>query len=339
MKAFDHIIERAAADPRHIVLAEGGDPRVAEAAARAQRENVARVTLIGETAAVEAALAEAGCNAGDVPTLDPTDSTLHERFSEAFFQLRQHKGVTRELASERMRDPLHFADMMVREGLADGCVAGAVYTTADVVRAALQILGVQPGFKLVSSFFLMLFCESHHGELQGGKIFADCGLVIEPDADELAQIALAAADSAQALLTEPTRVAMLSFATGDSAEHPRVDKVKLAAEQVRAARPDLKVSGNLQLDAAIIPDVSAKKAPDSAIEGQANVLIFPNLEAGNIGYKLAQRMGGAEAIGPIMQGLAYPANDLSRGCSAVDVFRLICVTGVQAQALHAGPPA
>jgi phosphate acetyltransferase len=229
--------------------------------------------------------------------------------------------------------------MMVRFGHADGSVAGAASTTADTVRAALRVIGTDPRYSLVSSFFVMMLCEEHHDDFKGAMIFADCGLVVSPIAEELAQIALASADSAQSLLGLEPRVAMLSFSTGGSARHALVDKVVAATRLARGQRPDLAIEGDVQLDAGILPEVSARKVPESRVGGRANVLIFPNLEAGNIGYKLAERIGRAKAIGPVLQGLARPANDLSRGCTADDVFRLIAVTVVQAQeAAMAGRP-
>ena len=213
-------------------------------------------------------------------------------------------------------------------------IGGAVATTAHTVRTALRVIGPAPGTRLVSSFFLMLLCDAAHGR-KGGFVFSDCGLVVDPTAEELAEIALAASDSCASLLGEEPRVAMLSFSTMGSATHARVDTVRTATELVRARRPGLRIDGELQFDAAFVPLVNAGKAPGSATRGEANVLIFPNLEAGNIGYKIAQRIGGALAIGPVLQGLARPANDLSRGCTAEDVHALIAVTATQPAAAPA----
>jgi len=330
MKAINRIIDRARAAPGRIVLSESEDPRVLQAAAWATREGTARIVLIAERAKTARVAAQAGIDLAGIELVDPADSPLAPVFAQRLFELRQQKGMTPEQAQHAVRDPLCFANLMVRFGQADGSVAGAVRTTADVVRNAIQIIGVDPAFKLVSSFFLMMLCEPFHA-LKGGLIFADCGLVVEPNAAELAEIAMAAADSARSLLMEEPRVAMLSFSTSGSAKHASVDKVVEAARRVRQARPGLAIDGDVQLDAAIVAEIANRKLPHSQVKGRANVLIFPNLEAGNIGYKLAERVGGAVAIGPLLQGLAKPANDLSRGCSAEDVFHVIAVTVVQAQ--------
>jgi phosphate acetyltransferase len=331
MKALHNIIDKAAADPRRIVLAEGEDPRVIEAASRAAGDGIARVVLLGGPDADIRALAhELGHDLTGVEVLYPLAFEESERYAQALFELRKAKGMTIEQARELSKKPLQFANLMVRLGDADGLVAGAVNTTADVVRNAIQIIGVRPSFKLVSSFFLMMLCEPFH-TLKGGLIFSDCGLVVDPDEEELSEIALAAADSAASLLMEEPRVAMLSFSTSGSAKHAAVDKVVNAAKRVKALRPELVIDGDVQLDAAIIAEIAHKKVEHSEVKGNANVLVFPNLDAGNIGYKLAERVGGAVAIGPLLQGLNKPANDLSRGCAANDIYNVIAVTVVQAQ--------
>ncbi|RTQ97289.1 phosphate acetyltransferase [Halomonas nitroreducens] len=332
MKALNQILERARRDPQRIVLCEGQDERVLQAAVKAAEDGIARILLVGSGAAMAAGARELGVSLSGVELLDPADSPLTEPLAEALFSLREKKGMTREQASAAVREPLCFANMLVREGHADGSVAGAVNTTADVVRTAIQLLGLAPGSKLVSSFFLMMLCKPFHN-LKGGMIFSDCGLVIDPDAEQLAQIAMAAADSARALLDEEPRVAMLSFSTSGSAQHGNVEKVVEAAREVKSRRPGLAIDEDVQLDAAIVAEIAERKLPDSKVRGNANVLIFPDLEAGNIGYKLAERIGGAEAIGPLLQGLAKPANDLSRGCSVDDIYHVIAVTTVQAQSL------
>jgi len=338
MKALNRILERACRSPRRIVLCEGEDERVLRAAVRAAEDGVARILLVGDRAAMAEKARALGVGLSGVELLDPADSPLAGPLAEALFALREKKGMTREQAAAAVREPLCFANLLVREGHADGSVAGAVHTTADVVRSAIQLLGLAPGSRLVSSFFLMMLCQPFHN-LKGGMIFSDCGLVIDPDADQLAQIAMAAADSAEALLGEEARVAMLSFSTSGSARHGNVEKVVQAARGVKAARPTLAIDEDVQLDAAIVADIAERKLPDSKVKGNANVLIFPDLEAGNIGYKLAERIGGAEAIGPLLQGLARPPNDLSRGCSVDDIYHVIAVTTVQAQAAEAGAAA
>ncbi|MCB1756811.1 MAG: phosphate acetyltransferase [Gammaproteobacteria bacterium] len=330
MKALEQIIQRSKENPRTVVLAEGQDPRIQQAAARAVREGIARIVLLGDADELNAIAAEAQIDLGGVEIQNPATSDKHDSYAKALFELRKHKGMTPKQADEQVRNPLCFANMMVAQGDADGCVNGAVYTTADVLRSALQVIGVKPSTKLVSSFFLMMLCEPFHS-LKGGLIFSDCALVVDPDAGELAEIAMAAADSARIMLGEEPRVAMLSFSTSGSSKHPLVDKVVAASEQVKARMPGLAIDGDVQLDAAIVEQIAGHKVKDSVVKGKSNVLVFPNLEAGNIGYKMAERVGGAVAIGPLLQGLAKPANDLSRGCSADDVFNVIAVTVVQAQ--------
>ncbi|MBB6306959.1 phosphate acetyltransferase [Xanthobacter tagetidis] len=328
MLALDRIIDAARAAPRAIVLPEGADPRIAAAARRAVREGIARPILLGPAAEVVAAL---GGDARGIAVEDPATSPRLQAYAEALHLLRHDKGMDLAAAHRRMREPLAFAAMMVRQGDADGTVGGAVATTAETVRAAIQIIGLAPEAKLVSSFFLMLLCEDHHVQ-KGAYVFADCGLVIDPDAAELADIARASAASFTAMTGERPKVAMLSFSTAGSARHARVDKVVEAVRIARAASPDLIIEGELQFDAAFVAAVGAAKAPGSAIRGDANVFVFPNLDAANIGYKIAQRIGGARAIGPVLQGLAKPANDLSRGCSEEDAFHMIALTCAQASA-------
>ncbi|MCP5368648.1 MAG: phosphate acetyltransferase [Hyphomicrobiales bacterium] len=327
MKDFDALMARARADRKHIVLAEGEDPRVVEGARLAVADGIADVTLLGRPDVVRSLAA--GPLAARV--VDPAAAPDLARHAAGFHDLRRHKGVTAEQALETVRDPLYFANMMVRAGDADGSVAGARYTSSDTVRAAIQVVGIGAGHEIVSSFFIMLLCEDFH-RFRGAFIFSDCGLVIDPNARELAEIALTSADTARDLLGLEPRVAMLSFSTKGSARHALADKVIEATDIARARRPGLKIDGELQLDAAVVPEINAQKAPGSPIEGRANVFIFPDLQAGNIAYKITERLGLAKAIGPILQGLDKPANDLSRGCSAEDVCRAIAVTAVQAQA-------
>lgn len=330
MKPLERIIETAKRAPKRIVLAEGEDPRIVEAAIRATRVGMAYVTLVGNHEVIERRLNEAGADRQEFRIEDPLASDLAPRLSSAYQELRKSKGVDEAAAIVALRSPLVFAAMMVREGEADGTVGGAVATTSDTVRAALQTIGRAPGVGLVSSFFLMMLCQPHHAK-KGAFVFADCGLVVDPDAAGLADIARMSARSYRALAGGAAKVAMLSFSTNGSAAHERVSKVVEATRMARAAEPNLTIDGELQFDTAFVEAVSASKAPNSALHGEANVFVFPNLDAANIGYKIAQRIGGAEAIGPILQGLAKPANDLSRGCSAEDAFHMIAVTVVQAQ--------
>lgn len=332
MKPLERIIATARQKPKHIVLAEGEDPRIVAAALRAIREGIATITLVGRSDIVAQRLAEAGATPRDLRIEDPATSLLTAGLAAAYLALRKAKGVDEAAAAaEALRSPLVFAGMMVREGHADGTVGGAVATTADTVRAALQCIGRAPDAGLVSSFFLMMLCQPHHVK-KGAFVFADCGLVVDPDAAGLADIARMSARSYEALAGAAAKVAMLSFSTNGSAAHECVSKVVEATRLVRAAAPELVIDGELQFDTAFVEAVSAVKAPNSALHGEANVFVFPNLDAANIGYKIAQRIGGAEAVGPILQGLAKPANDLSRGCSADDAYHMIAVTVVQAAA-------
>lgn len=329
MTQLDDILAQARKQNARIVLAEGEDPRIVEGAIKAKTDGIATPILLGDSSVVADKVSAAGADPSDFEIIDPLISSKSADYASAFETLRKHKGVDAAAAKKAMQNPLNFAAMMVRSGDADGSVAGAVATTSDTVRAALQIIGVAPNVATVSSFFLMLLDQPHH-VTKGAVVFADCGLVVEPNVEELATIAIASADSYRQLVGQEPRVAMLSFSTRGSAKHPKVEHVAAATTQVKNLRPDLLVDGDLQFDAAFVPEVAATKAKDSPLAGAANVLVFPNLEAGNIGYKIAQRIGGAKAIGPILQGLAHPANDLSRGCSAEDVYNLIAVTAVQA---------
>jgi len=332
LSPLDTLIAAARARPAILSLAEGEDPRVVEGAARAARDGIAHPVLIGAEGAVRAQLTATGLPEDGVAVVDPaTDSRLRD-YADLFREVRKRADVDADAALAAARDPLTFAALMVRAGDAGGTIAGAVATTAETVRTAFRVIGRAPGVETVSSFFLMLPGEGDDHPLPGAVLFADCGLVIEPTPEELAQIAISSADSLAALLGQEARIAFLSFSTHGSAKHKRVDRVTEALGLARAARPDLAMDGELQFDAAFVPEVAASKAPGSPLQGRANVFVFPSLEAANIGYKIAQRIGRARAIGPILQGLAAPANDLSRGCSAQDVYDLIAVTGAQAAA-------
>ncbi len=330
MKALNNIYARASENPKKIVLAEGEDPRIITAAVQCVAKGLAEITLLGEPQRIALEAQKLNLTLHNITIIDPQNSPEKKRYTERLFQLRKAKGMSQQQAQELTDDPLYYAQLMVHLGDADGSVAGAVYTTGDTVRTALQIIGKAESTKIVSSFFLMMMCQPFH-DVQGGIIFSDCALVIDPDAEQLAEIALGAAKSAVTLLQESPRIAMLSFSTNGSAKHPAVDKVVAATALVKQAQPELIIDGEVQLDAAIVPEIAAKKVAKSQVKGRANVLIFPSLEAGNIGYKIAERIGKAEAIGPILQGLKKPANDLSRGCSAQDVLNVIAITVVQAQ--------
>lgn len=331
MSSFlESMLSRAKANRQTIVLPEGDDERTLIAAERILANQIADLVILGDTEAIKASKYQL-----DGATLiDPRTSELREELAGMLFELRQSKGMTTEKALELMNDVLYFGVMMVKAGRANGMVAGACHATSDVLRPCLQILKTAPGIKLVSSFFVMVVPDCDLGQ-KGTFIFSDCGLEVQPDAEKLAHIAINSAKSWKTLMeTEPT-VALLSHSTYGSAKNDDSAKVIEATEIAKALAPELALDGELQLDAAIVASVGKSKAPESPVAGEANVLIFPDLDAGNIAYKLVQRLARADAYGPITQGIAAPVNDLSRGCTAEDIEGVIAITCVQAQAQNA----
>ena len=312
----------AKADKKTIVLPEGEDPRTIEAAKKIVEEDLANLVVLGNPDEIQI---------DGVTVIDPRTAEKKQAYAEKFAELRAKKGVTLPEALEQMNDATYFGTMMVKMGDADGLVSGACHSTANTLRPALQILKTAPGTKLVSAFFIMCTKSPEFGA-DGTLLFADCGLNINPNADELSEIALASAESWKAFMPdEEPKVAMLSFSTMGSAKGDVPTKVQEAVKLANEKNPELALDGDLQLDAALVQSVADLKAPQSKVAGNANILVFPDLEAGNIGYKLVQRFGGAEAYGPVLQGIAKPVNDLSRGCSADDIVGVVAITAVQAQ--------
>ena len=325
---MDRIKALAANDKKTIVLAEGEELRTVQAADQILKEGFADIILLGNKAKIDELAS--GLDISGAKIIDPADSELTADFAAKLYELRKAKGMTEEQAAETILNTLYFGCMLVKTGMADGMVAGAVNSTANVMRSALQIIKTAPDTKVVSAFFVMIVPNCEYGE-NGTFIFSDARLNEYPSEENLAQIAVSSAKSFKMLVGAEPKVAMLSYSTYGSAKSEHVDKVRNATKLAKELAPDLKIDGELQLDAAIVPAINASKAPGSAIEGNANVLIFPNLDAGNIGYKLTQRLAKAEAYGPLTQGIAKPVNDLSRGCSAEDIVGVAAFTCVQAQ--------
>lgn len=328
MAFLDKVIEKAKSDLQTIVLPEAKDPRTIEATAKILKAQIANVILVGDRDEI---LKDAGeWDISGATFIDPVNYENLDEFAQTLAEIRKSKGMTEEQAKELLMDPLYFGVMLVKKSVAGGMVAGAAHSTANVLRPALQILKTAPGTKLVSAVFLMEVPNPEFGQ-DGIFIFGDTALNPNPDSEQLAHIAISSAKTFRSLVHEEPIVGMLSFSTMGSASHPDVEKVAEATKLAKSLAPDLKVDGELQLDAAIVPSVGQKKAPESPVAGNANVLIFPDLDAGNIGYKLVQRLAGANAYGPICQGLAMPINDLSRGCSADDIVGTVAITALQAQ--------
>ena len=331
MNLLNTLKNRARSNPKHIVLAEGEDPRVIAAAEEITRDSIAKITLLGQPAKIEAAAKEIGADLKGITIQDPNNSQRANSYAQILLQQRRSRGVTQEETQSTARTPLYFANLMVAANEADGCVAGAANSSANTVRAAIQSIGLAPDSKLVSSFFLMLIPNKNSQAEETALLFADCGIVPIPTAEELAEIAIATADNARIFLEAEPKVALLSFSTKGSANHPQLEKIREALKITKARRPDLAIDGELQADAALIPEIAEKKAKGSQVAGTANVLIFPDLNSGNIAYKLVERLAKATAVGPILQGLAKPSNDLSRGCTTKDIVNAVAITSIQAK--------
>jgi phosphate acetyltransferase len=329
MNFIESIQEKARKSYRTIVLAEGTEERTVSAAAVIHQKKIAKLILLGDEAEVLGVAKKQGADIAGIEIVDPEKSPRFDAFAKDFYEMRKAKGMTEEGAVKQMKDPLFFGAMLVKQDVAAGMVAGARNATSNVLRAALTVIRTAPGISSVSGAFVMISPNKELGD-SGILVFADCAVTPDPTAEQVAGFAYISAQTAKKLADiDPPRVAMLSFSTKGSASHAMADKMIEATKLVKESHPELEADGELQLDAALIPSVGAQKAPGSSVAGKANVLIFPDLQSGNIGYKLAQRFGGAEAIGPILQGMAKPVNDLSRGCSVEDIVNTVAITSCQ----------
>lgn len=331
MGLMDHVREKTKANvKKHIVLPEGNEPRIVKAAAIIAKEGIAEVTILGDISEIDKIAVQTGSDLKGVNKINPASSDKLQAYADTFYELRKAKGVTREQALETMKTPMYYGTMMVKLGDADGLVGGALCTTGDTMRPGLQIVKTAPGVSTVSSCIIIELPHQDYGE-KGVLVFADCAINIDPTSEQLADIAIASAATAKSIIGMEPKIAMLSFSTKGSAKHAYVDKVARAVELVKQAAPQLNVDGELQADAALVDTVGQLKSPGSSVAGHANVLIFPDLQSGNIGYKLVQRLAGAKAIGPICQGFAKPISDLSRGCTVDDIVNVVILTSLQAQ--------
>jgi phosphate acetyltransferase len=330
MNLLESIIERAKADKQRIVLPEGTEERTLRAADLILSNGIADIILLGDEQSIKESAKKMGLNNIDKATIvNPKEHTKKKEYTDLLVEIRKNKGMTFEKASSLVEDPLYLACLMIKNGDADGEIAGAQNTTGDVLRPALQIIKTLPGVKVVSGAFIMFTQTPQYGE-NGILLFADCAVMPNPNAEELASIAVSSAKTMQSLVNVEPRIAMLSFSTKGSADHEMVDKVREATDLAKKMDSNLLIDGELQADAALVPSVGSSKAPGSLIAGKANVLVFPSLESGNIGYKLVQRLGNAQAVGPVLQGMAAPVNDLSRGCSVEDIYNMVAITANQA---------